>query len=528
MVRTIVRLVAVTCFLSSTWWACGTETPKSEPAAEKTVDAGNMDKTVVDKKDTTEVAPEPQPEPAKPEPRPEPQPEPTKPEPVADGGHESIFEAKPEGDGPDLVFTGLTYWKDTKAIFEQKCNRCHLAKGGVGPFPLTSYKFVNTYKQSIKTSVANGTMPPWQADKSCGTYTNDISLTPVEKAKILQWVDQGAKEGDPNDYVAPPAPGKLGLDRVDLTLKMKKSYTIKKKPDDYRCFVLDWPHTTNKFVTGFQVNPGNAKIVHHVIAYVAKKSEVAQYTKKDPNGDGYTCYGTAGGPAGLRWLGVWAPGVPGAGYYKDTGIKVEPGSKIIVQLHYNVLPTANESDLTSVDFRLEDSVKKEAILFPYTNPQWLRGQNMKIAANDSNATHSFNLPLSFLSLVAPKVKGLTIYSAMLHMHQLGASGRLSLGGNQCLLNIPKWDFNWQLIFHLSQPVKLGMSDSVGITCSWNNSAANQPIVDGKKRTPADVYWGDGTYDEMCLGIVYMTCSDAAGQNIDCPDLSSLSGGGGLP
>ena len=52
------------------------------------------------------------------------------------------------------------------------------------------------------------------------------------------------------------------------TLSMATSYTPSKIPDDYRCFLLPWPEefTADKYVTGFSVTPGNAKIVHHVIA----------------------------------------------------------------------------------------------------------------------------------------------------------------------------------------------------------------------------------------------------------------------
>jgi hypothetical protein len=47
-------------------------------------------------------------------------------------------------------------------------------------------------------------------------------------------------------------------------------------------------------------------------------------------------------------------------------------------------------------------------------------------------------------------------------------------------------------------------DQLSIECHWNNSAANQPLVDGKKLEPRDVDWGESTTDEMCLGLLYVS------------------------
>ena len=46
-----------------------------------------------------------------------------------------------------------------------------------------------------------------------------------------------------------------GLTRVDRTLEMPGPYTVQLSPDEYRCFVLDWPETQDKYVVGFSSNP---------------------------------------------------------------------------------------------------------------------------------------------------------------------------------------------------------------------------------------------------------------------------------
>ena len=421
----------------------------------------------------------------------------------------------------------LTYWKDIKAIIDHNCLNCHI-KDGIAPFPLESYKFVKTYKDAIKSSVKERRMPPWSGAQNCNEYKNDISMSEEDIEKIAKWVDNGAPEGNPAHYKDSPPPPELKMSRVDLTLKMKKAFEPKRIPDEYRCFVVDWTPKEVKYISGFEVHPGNQSIVHHVIAYLAPPSEAEKYAKKDPEGNGYRCYGTAGGKASYNWLGVWAPGMPGADYPKNTGIKVEPGSKIIIQVHYNVPPSKKgATDQTSVAFKLEDKVDAVSILLPYANYfAWFRKDGMKIPAGEDNVTHDYNADvvglISLLPIKGKKPKAFTIHSAMLHMHQLGKAGKLTSTVDdidQCILDIPKWNFDWQLIYHLKKPITIKAKDKLGISCTWNNTAANQPIVEGQKQDPKDVYWGDGTNDEMCLGVFYVTCGDGEGNTEPCPTIS---------
>ena len=73
----------------------------------------------------------------------------------------------------------------------------------------------------------------------------------------------------------------------------------------------------------------------------------------------------------------------------------------------------------------------------------------------------------------------------------------------CLLEIPRWDFNWQGSYGFTQPARVEPGDAMSIACTWDNSPENQPVVDGSKMPPTDINWGEGTNDEMCLGTIYM-------------------------
>ena len=93
------------------------------------------------------------------------------------------------------------------------------------------------------------------------------------------------------------------------------------------------------------------------------------------------------------------------------------------------------------------------------------------------------------------------------MHGLGTSGRLEIqrenGDTECLLQIDDWNFHWQGSYGLRAPVTFNRGDKLRVECHWDNTVGNQPVVGGQPRTPADVYWGEGTTDEMCLGVFYV-------------------------
>ncbi len=65
------------------------------------------------------------------------------------------------------------------------------------------------------------------------------------------------------------------------------------------------------------------------------------------------------------------------------------------------------------------------------------------------------------------------------------------GSETCLLQVPRWDFNWQQGYRMAEPVTLNPGDRLRLACEWNNEAGEQTVN-----------WGDGTGDEMCLGVFY--------------------------
>jgi hypothetical protein len=411
------------------------------------------------------------------------------------------------GDGPPA---NVTYYQHVKPILDAKCVQCHY-EGGVAPFSLANYDKASVYAGVSKLAIEAGVMPPWHANDDCADYLGNRNLTGLHAATLLQWIDTGKAEGDPANPGPPIVTDATTLSRVDLTMSMAEGYDPQVDPDyydDYRCFVLPWPEQATTYVSGFRAVPGNDAIVHHLIAFLASPDQVAQYEQLDEAepGPGYRCFGGTGGPA-QQWVGAWAPGGQGSDLPPGLGIEVQPGSAIILQVHYNTLYAAIngvvEPDQSSIEFKLDSQVDRRAFIMPWANPLWLSGDSMKIPANDPDASHSFAFDATYFP--GMNATSFDIYSSSLHMHLLGSSGKLSIehsdGSSECLLQIDNWDFSWQDNYMFRNSKLFERGDQLRLECHWDNSAANQAVVNGVPRTPQDVYWGESSTDEMCLGVL---------------------------
>ena len=400
------------------------------------------------------------------------------------------------------------YHEHVKPIIDAKCSECHVA-GGIGPFALDDYESVSAVAGLVKAAVVNETMPPFLYDTTCREPSFDPSLSEEQIQTTSDWVDQGAVEGDPAAAGAPLDIARPEQPTFDSVLTMPAEYTPVQSPDDYRCFVIDWPHDTTKYVTAFGVEPGQEAMVHHVIAFLARPDFVAQAEALDAaeEGPGYTCFG---GPVidDFYWLGSWAPGgLLASGYPEGTGLEIPAGSKVIVQVHYNTLIEDPRPDQTTIKFETADSVEKTAFWMPWANPLWLNG-SMRIPAGEADVKHGFTYdPTSFFTDGKP----IDIWAAGLHMHMLGTSARSWItrqGGEEaCVADIPRWDFNWQSGVAFDEPVRFNPGDKLGLECHWDNTMENQPVVDGRRLTPQDRNWGEGSTDEMCLGVFYITIEE---------------------
>lgn len=406
-----------------------------------------------------------------------------------------------------------TWYADVKPLTDAYCVACHDGVN-IGPMPLTSYQEVAPWADVVRQQVVDRVMPPWPADSTCREYKYDRSLTDTQVKTIADWVTGGMPMGDPSQEPQVVQRQTDGLSRVDLSLTVEGEYRPRVGEDDYRCFVLDWPETTTKYVTGFDVRPTNRRVVHHVNIYsVAAASAQPFRVRQNRNATpGYAC--TGGGVfSGLdtALLGSWAPGSHGLDFPTGTGIPVEPGGVVVLETHYSA-PQESGPDQGTLVLSLEDNVEKRAIVGAFWDFLNWGGGAMRIPANDPDVIFTHELdPAGFVPLYAPWIQSNTLQMHMvgLHMHYLGTQGymlvRNDAGRSECALAIPDWDFHWQSGYQLAQPVEFRLGvDRIYLECHFDNTTANQPLINGVPQAVGEVRWGEDSTDEMCIGFVFLT------------------------
>lgn len=406
----------------------------------------------------------------------------------------------------------MTTWhKDVAPLIERKCGTCHEA-GSVAPFELKTLADWKAVEPLALDAIRTGRMPPFPGRASCADYAPTQALSQEQKDVIEKWIAEGSLEGKSSDFAALPGAADR-LTRVDLSLPMKEPYTPTQAPDEYRCFLIDWPYDTAKYITGYELRPGLKALMHHADIFFLNPSHVPTWEARDAAepGPGWECYDIPIGQEG-GWIGTYVPGNRGVDFPDGTGLKVPVGAKIYIQVHYNTLNAEVGPDLSTLDLRLENKVRRFAGVQAVSDPAWITRRTMRIPANEKNVTHDFIIdPTMFSSIINQNFvdgRPLKLYATTMHLHQLGQSAKLEIkradGGTTCAVDIPKWDFHWQLAYTLREPIVINPGDEMVVSCTWDNTAENQPVINGQRVVPRERNWGARTQDEMCVAGIYVT------------------------
>ncbi len=375
---------------------------------------------------------------------------------------------------------GPTFYKDVLPITQAQCVGCH-QNGGIGPFALDTFEAAKPMAAAMAASVASKRMPPWLASADCGgPFVEPRVLTAEQISTIEAWAKAGAPAGNPSD--APPAATQSTgqqLSKVDASLKMPAPYTPSATlRDDYRCFIVDPNLQTGKTVTGYDIIPGNRRVVHHVILYAVKREDALKEDAKDAT-SGWECFGDARVDS-VGALGAWAPGGSAVLFPRGTGIRLEAENVLAMQVHYNT-DNAREADQTTVNLQYGQGGETAAYLLP------IAADGFKIPPASTGFTYSekFTNTLGF---------PVNVWGLLPHMHTRGKTISMKAGStaDECLVEIPRWDFQWQTQYFRTRPYVLENGKGVELKCSWDNPSS---------RT---LTWGEGTSDEMCFAFIYAT------------------------
>jgi len=396
---------------------------------------------------------------------------------------EAVGPVSSEPVGDQLV----TFQEHVAPIVARHCTGCHQA-GSIAPFSLVDYASAKQYAGAIAAATATRQMPPMPVDNGggCNTYANARWLADSEIATFQAWFEQGAREGN-SALPGPPPAQQSGLSQVDAELAMASEYLPSHpdpmKHDDYRCFVVPAASTSEAFVTGYEVIPGDARVVHHVIAFQPRSDAAAARALQldaAEAGEGYTCFGGPGVDADL--FAGWAPGA-GASYLPEgTGVALAAGRSVILQVHYNLAKGAFP-DRTRVQLRLSDRVERPGRYAIMADPDLVLPPGQPDAVTSRRVQLGVPLPV-------------VIHGVLPHMHELGHTLRLELesgGESTCLVDVDRWDFHWQNTWWYDTPLAFTGVDALSIRCGYDTRSRSDVVT-----------WGEGTADEMCLSYFFVT------------------------
>jgi len=421
-----------------------------------------------------------------------------------------------------------TFSKDVAPIVFNKCVSCH-RPGEVAPMTLMSYDEVRPWAKAIKTKVVSREMPPWGADPDHSLkMRNDRSLTKQQIETIAAWVDGGAPRG--NDADLPPMPkfaeGWTAGREPDYVLEMPVEFSIPAEGElGVQMFYAKVPFAEDRFAETLEIRPGNRAVVHHLGVFVVDIPEGARIDENGrliaPTGQAATDRGEGlAGRAdttalpGANKLLSWVPGRGVDTHRADIGKRIPAGKYINWQVHYN--PTGKpEKDRSKLGIWFNKvPVTHELLIRQAGDPlattkgglslYRAEGREVEYTADESTTTRrrgrTPNIPPYVekwsLTGITPVTEDITLYAMSPHMHVRGKSLTWVIvypdGREQTILDVPKFDFNWQIEYELEEPLHIPAGSKILGIGFYDNSPKN-------KWNPApekEVYWSEQSWDEM--------------------------------
>jgi hypothetical protein len=386
----------------------------------------------------------------------------------------------------DGVKSHVTFAKHVAPILQNRCQECHRA-GGVAPMSLVTYEETRPWARALREKVVNRTMPPFHATGAIGRYQHDPRLTDDEIATITKWVDSGAPKGNAPDLPKPRAWKNDWLNGTpDVVVTAKQPFTIKpSKKDQYAFFVFDYVFPEDTWIKSVETRPGNLAAVHHANTHV-----VPPMFKAPP--EGVIAGDFDPGARGTVMLSGWAPGVQPVTLVEGTGIKIPKGMRLGIQIHY-APSDVERTDQTSVGVYFADGTINKHL-------KTLFGDRRDLAIQPNDANYSLTATKMFET-------DAVIRFFHVHMHLRGKAYKFRFtfpdGRVEDVFDVQNYDFNWQRVYLLKEPLRVPKGTKVDFIGTYDNSAKNKFNPD-----PAQtVKWGEKTTDEMMQGRIFYEAAD---------------------
>ncbi|WP_439621675.1 redoxin family protein [Gemmata sp.] len=376
-----------------------------------------------------------------------------------------------DADAARTPAVALTYHARIERIVQANCVECHRT-GGVGPFSLDTYDDVVANKGAIKKVVENGTMPPWFAASAKTTHSpfaNDRSLTDADKKDLLAFLGGDLKKGDPADA---PLPRKYEsgwlIGKPDATFQLPKPVAVKAEGVmGYQHIKVETDFEEDRWVQALEVQPTAREVTHHVLVFATAK-------------------GARLGAEAAGFFAVYVPGNNSLVYPDGYAKKLPKGATLHFQMHYTPNGKAT-TDQTKLGLIFAKQAPRHEV-----HVAGIANHSFQIPPGEGNHRVEAKIPVPF------DAKVLALFP---HAHLRGKAAKYELktpdGKTSTILDVPHYDFNWQLQYRFADPVTAPRGSSLIYTAWYDNSDKNPANPDPKKT----VRWGPQTYEEMHLGYV---------------------------
>ena len=375
---------------------------------------------------------------------------------------------------PAATKSELTYHARIERIIQNNCAECHHAGGGA-PFPLTKYEDIAGRKAAIKRAIGDGTMPPWfAAPPAKGEHTpwvNDRSLTADDKADLLAWLSGDLKKGDPADAPLPRSfeSGWL-IGKPDAVYQIPKAIAVKADGTmPYQIATVETKLDEDRWVQALEVQPTAREVTHHVLIFALPEGVKPGRGREEGQG----------------FFAAYVPGNNTLVYPEGYAKKLPKGSTLVFQIHYTPNGKATTDQTRFGVVFAKQPPRSEVRVAGIVNASFT------IPPGDGNKEVVARLPI-----IPFDAKILAFFP---HAHLRGKAARYELkspdGKLTTLLDVPRYDFNWQLMYRYAEPVTVPRGSGLVYTAWYDNSDKNPANPDPKKA----VKWGPQTYEEMHLG-----------------------------
>jgi thiol-disulfide isomerase/thioredoxin/mono/diheme cytochrome c family protein len=396
-----------------------------------------------------------------------------------------VDHATTDGPGAELapVPAGdLTFNEHVAPILHRNCAECH-REGQVGPMALLDYDDAKGWAPTIAEVTGQGRMPPWHADPRFGHFVEERRITDTERAILAGWAEAGAKEGDPKKKPAAPVFHDEGwaMGKPDLIVGLPKPENVPADGTvDYRYVLVDPQITEDRWVQEIEIRPTSRAVTHHVLALYIPPGKTP-FDMLNGLRDGSV--------VGAGYFAVQVPGCRPNVFPEGTGKLLQKGARFLFQLHYtpNGKATTDQTQL-GLRFCKKKPAREVKTMGIFT-------VNLRIPPNDPAATFATELAFK---------KPIDLISMFPHMHVRGTafkyervSGPKDERVATTLLDVPKYDFNWQNFYRPEPMDHFDAGDAIRITAVYDNSKGNKFNPNPNKW----VGWGDQTFEEMMIGYI---------------------------